>query len=211
LAKQLDSTGSEIGRRVFKLDPLQHFASNINEPPLFEGTQEYEGTIEFQSTSPVVPVALRQDGFVTTSTPVFPGQRMVGPMSQNPLPPTGKTIAGPGFADVDEQVDLWSSRLYDTPGQGVAPKPSPKDICFTFSFVDRDPQGVLIQVYFRRDDLVDIGAVKVFDEIVSANSTRTWCFDNAYWLRVSARESGEAPKFFWRVDEVPVPQPAPAE
>jgi hypothetical protein len=71
-ARQLDQAGSELAKTIFILQPEQHLARNINQPPFFEGTKEYEGTVEFETTAPVVPLALATgSGEINLSSTVF--------------------------------------------------------------------------------------------------------------------------------------------
>jgi len=127
-ATQLSEAGQEIGRTVFELKPGEHLARNINEPPYFEGTETYQGTIEFETSVPVVPLTLRQDGLVTTSTPVSQVESSPTAVSiDSPVFGTGgRTIGGPG---VCRQSPCDVLRLLTGPEEPLSKQGL--DVCFT--------------------------------------------------------------------------------
>ena len=127
-ARQLDETGQELGRTVFVLEPGEHLARNINEPPFFEGTEQYRGTIEFQTKGNVVPLSLRQDGLVTASAPVFPYSAQVSTVAlQEPLfDAGGRTVGGPGICRTN-RCDVL--RLLTGPEEPLSRQGL--DVCFT--------------------------------------------------------------------------------
>ena len=127
-ATQWSESGEEVGRTVFELKPGEHLARNINEPPFFEGTEQYQGTIEFETSVPVVPLTLRQDGLVTTSTPVAQAGSSQTTLSLDaPLFGTGgRTVGGPGIC---RRSPCDVLRLLTGPEEPLSKQGL--DVCFT--------------------------------------------------------------------------------
>ena len=68
-ARQLQN-GQVVATAEFALAAKEHRAAFLNQDPFFPGLDNYADTVEFTATGPVAPLALRQDGFLTTTISV---------------------------------------------------------------------------------------------------------------------------------------------
>ncbi|UCF37426.1 MAG: hypothetical protein JSU96_00715 [Acidobacteriota bacterium] len=147
MARQLDHSGAELATSVFVLEPEQHLARNINEPPFFEGTGQYEGTVEFETSAPIVTQTLRQDGLLTTSTPVMQTAAPAAEVSlSSPLfGPGGLTIGGP--AKCRSTSSNRSCSLFATltgPEEPLSRRGM--DLCFTIESLEENVCSAELQI-----------------------------------------------------------------
>jgi hypothetical protein len=130
-AKQLDNAGNELDRKIIVLQPEEHLARYIHEPPFFEGTGNYEGTIEFEASEPVVPMTLRQDGSLISSNPVVSAAVSGGDISITTpiLGPGGNTIGGPATCNAGQGSTCTLLALLTGPDEPLSRQGI--DVCFT--------------------------------------------------------------------------------
>jgi len=146
-AKKIDTDGNELERKVFVLQPEQHLARYIHEPPFFEGTGNYEGTIEFEASEPVVPMTLRQDGNLISSNPVVSAAVSSSSVAvTSPIFGTGgKTIGGPSVCTVTSNspsctlLELLTGPNEPLSQQGI-------DVCFTIESTSENTCSAEIRI-----------------------------------------------------------------
>src|ERR1051326_9127967 len=69
--KRMDDSGALLGTTTFTLGPNQQLSKFLNQAPLFDGLDEYDGVLDISPTAPSSAVDLRVDGYqVATVTPL---------------------------------------------------------------------------------------------------------------------------------------------
>ncbi|UCF38433.1 MAG: hypothetical protein JSU96_06200 [Acidobacteriota bacterium] len=74
-----DSTGNQVGRRDFQVDPRHHLARFFDEEPFFTSLGEFEGLAEVTADGEVLAVSLAQEGIPLATIPVLAPASVLDP------------------------------------------------------------------------------------------------------------------------------------
>jgi hypothetical protein len=73
-ARAFDENGLLVATTVFEVEPRNQIARFLGEDPLFDGLNSFQGTVQLESSAPVVSVSLRSDDDLLTAVAVVTPQ-----------------------------------------------------------------------------------------------------------------------------------------